>query len=363
MDITRYVRVNRQSPVPLTTQLAQQLTLLIAGGTLPPGGELPPVRDLAAVLGINLHTVRAAYRRLDEEGLIDMGRGRRTRVLAYDGRRAPAGPGVPSYSVGVILPAYSPFYAPFIDGIEFGSDDPSLLFLCNVRDDPDRALIYMNQLVARSVDGIICASPFLSIESHLPEQPVVFADWPDAPGPRVNFNHELSGYLATTHLIEHGHRRIGLVIPPPSWSNVAPRLAGYRRALANAGIEFASELVAESVGFEAEHATAPVQHLLGLPDVPSAVFAVSDTLAMGVLKELADNGRRIPEDVALVSADGLAASGLTSPPLTTVELPAYRLGAEARSMMEILKAGEQPPSTDVVLPVDLVVRESCGPHS
>lgn len=361
-DLELRLRVDRDAKIPLATQLTQQLTLLIADGRLPPGAELPPVRKLAETLGVNLHTVRAAYRQLDNRGLVSVSAGRRSRVIGYDGsthmRRTQL-----SYSIGVILPAYSPFYAPFIDGVEFGGD-PTLLFLCNVRDNPELALLYLNRLGARGVDGVIIASPFShdGFGLRLKSLPLVFVDWPSAPGPMVNFDHEGAGFMATRHVIEHSHERIGMVTPPVAWSNVAPRLAGYQRALEDAGLAFDPSLVAESVGFEADHASLPTRQLMELSKPPTAIFSVSDTLGLGVISELARQSARVPDDVAVVSADGIAMGALANPPLTTVKLPAYELGAEARSMLDRLKAGEELSSADVVLPVELVVRSSCGFH-
>jgi DNA-binding transcriptional regulator YhcF (GntR family) len=77
-SVLRMLRVDSSSAIPLATQLGQQLTLLIASGRLAEGSTLPPVRELASQLGINLHTVRAAYRQVEEEGLLSSRQGRRT---------------------------------------------------------------------------------------------------------------------------------------------------------------------------------------------------------------------------------------------------------------------------------------------
>ncbi|MGI9647851.1 MAG: substrate-binding domain-containing protein [Acidimicrobiia bacterium] len=362
-SMLKMLRVDSGSAIPLATQLGQQLTLLIASGRLAEGSTLPPVREMALQLGINLHTVRAAYRQVEEEGLVSSRQGRRTTVLSYDrNRHASQAPNVPSFAIGVVMAAYSPFYAPLLDGVEFASDDPSLILLCNARDDPRLGLEYLDQLIARRVDGIIVVSPAFreEYEEAGGAPPVVYADWPEAPGPSVNFDLEGAGYVATRHLIEHGHRRIGLVTPSTDWSNVAPKFAGFQRALAEADIEVDPGLVAVTGGFGWDDGPAALEELLADPDPPTAIFTMSDTLAIGVLKELSSRGMQVPEDVALTSSDDIAMASVTSPALTTVRLPAYEMGATARTMLDQIKAGQKLGSSSVVLPTELVIRASCG---
>ena len=362
-EISDLVRVDPDAGTPLGVQLSQQLTLLIASRQIPEGAFLPPVRELGARLGINLHTVRAAYAQLEEDGLASSRQGRRTTVLAYDrARHAGRGPQMPTFAIGVVLAAYSPFYAPLLDGIEFQSDDPSLIFYCNARDDPKLGLTYLDQLIARRVDGIIVVSA--AMEGHqlgLEGAPaVVYADWPDAPGPRVNFDLENAGYAGTHHLIEHGHTRIAFVGPPTQWSNVAPKESGYRRALEHAGIEFDQHLVIETEGFDPGAVQPVIGQLLESSSPPSAVFTAGDTLAVGLIKEMTSRGIKVPDDVAIASSDDIAMASLVHPALTTVRLPAYDMGAAARRMLDQLKSEQIPEDDKIVLPTELVIRESCG---
>ena len=112
------VRVDPDAAVPLATQVSQQLAWLIASGKLRPGDQLPPTRQFSTQLGINLHTVRAAYSQLAADGLVTTHRGRLATVLGYDRTKAAIeAPDLPSFTVGVIIPGFSSFFAPILDGI------------------------------------------------------------------------------------------------------------------------------------------------------------------------------------------------------------------------------------------------------
>jgi DNA-binding LacI/PurR family transcriptional regulator len=100
--------------------------------------------------------------------------------------------------------------------------------------------------------------------------------------------------------------------------------------------------------------------LLALDEPPTAIFTIADTLALGVLKRLKKSGRRVPEDMALASVDNIAVAELVEPSLTTVDLPARQMGMEAMHMLQNLIDGKKLPVEQMVLPTELVIRQSCG---
>lgn len=358
------IRVDPQARIPLATQVTQQLTWLIASGDLEHGAELPPARDLAATLGINVNTVRAAYQQLGSDGLVSVGRGRRARVLSYDRTLAArASGGTPSFSIGVIIPMFVPFYAPLIDGIEKAAEHPVMLFICNARDDPEIAVGYLDRLIARQVDGIVAAAPLLmaGLSVPLPDRPpVVFVDAPGVPTPNVQFDLEEAQYQATSHLVGHGHRRVGLITAPLEWPHVAPKFQGHTRALREVGLEPAGELTAVVPDFAVASGTDAANRLLDLPDPPTAIAAIGDDLAIGAYHAITARGLGIPEDVALTGNDGSEMAALIRPALTTVALPVREAGEQAIGMLEHLIAGDGPEPLQVILGVELAVGESCG---
>lgn len=363
------IQVDAKASLPIAAQIKEQLRWLIVNGNLAEGDQLPPAQELADELGVNLHTVRAAYQQLEVLNLVSLGRGRRARVLAYDrSAQLDESPGIRSNTIGVIIPEFIQFYAPLLGAIESAATRlPALTFVTNAHDDADTAQALVDRLVARGVDGIIIAAAVLhdpdAILPGLDQTPTVFIDAPGASGISIEFDLEKSQYLATRHLIDHGHRRIGFITPPQQLDNVRPKMAGHSRALAEAGIEPEPALVVQVENFRVEAGENGAAKLLDKPDRPTAITATSDLLAVGVYQAARSVGLRIPDDLAVTSNDNSEVSAIIDPALTTVTLPleeAGRLAVEA--IAEAQDAESQAPSR-TTLDVELVIRNSCGCES
>jgi len=359
------IQVDPDSAIPLAVQVTEQLTWLIVGGALSAGDELPPMRDLADELGINLHTVHAGYRQLEERGLVSLGRGRRARVQTIDrtrGRWTPAL--VPSHTIGVILPEFAQVYAPFLSAVEAAAASlPALVFAANAHESPATAAAYLTKLASRGVDGIIVGLALDRADAlaatALGDPPIVFVDAPGSPGTRIDYDLERSQYLATRHLIEHGHRRIGLVTGPLRLPNIAPKVSGHQRALQEAGLPEDQSLLAEAADFKAQSGALAASRLLDAADRPTAITATADPLAAGVYQAARSRGIQIPDDLAITSNDDSEIATLLDPPLTTVSLPIREAGALAVESLTRIRRGE-PVAESVVLDVELIVRSSCG---
>jgi DNA-binding LacI/PurR family transcriptional regulator len=136
--------------------------------------------------------------------------------------------------------------------------------------------------------------------------------------------------------------------------------AGYVRALREAGIALDESLISHVPGFDMDCGELGAHQLMSLDKPPRAVFTIADTLALGVLKALKNLGLRVPEQVALASLNDISVAGLVDPGLTTVALPARQIGLEAMKMIKDLIEGKRPESGKIILPTQLVIRESCG---
>lgn len=373
-DVFEQISVNPQRGITLAHQLKQQIAWLVAGGKLKPGDRLPSVRRLAQHLSINLHTVRNAYQMLEAEGLVETRPGWGTRVLTFDPRRmAQTASALRTHTVGVIVASLvNPFYHAFLQGASEAADvDQTLLFVCNTQDDPSDAWRYFTQLAARQVDGILIASHGLAnllcnepdlFQNGSSPLPFVTVDWPGCAGPSVQLDLEGAGYQATEHLLQHGHRRVGLITYISEIPNVKPLHEGYRRALEEAGIPFDPGLVVRVGGFDLASGAEGARKLLSLHQPPRAIFAITDMMAAGALQVLRAAGKRMPQDMALVGFNDIPLAQLLDPPLTTVAAPAFQMGGEAMKMLQSLIAGNSLADECLVLPTSLVVRQSCGWH-
>jgi DNA-binding LacI/PurR family transcriptional regulator len=373
LDILAALKLDHSSGTDLAQQLKQQLAWIIATGQLQAGDRLPPVRQFAMQLSINLHTVRSAYRKLEADGLVETRQGLGTQVLAYEPARiAQLAAQQRSHTIGVLIPDLNPFYQPFLKGIEqVANQNRTMLFLCLTKDDPGETTRYYSQLAARQVDGLILASQDSSrflpsdpkeLEASLNAFPIVCADWPGSPGYSVELDLEGSGYLATRHLMEHGHQRVGLITVVWGGPNIDPLVRGYRKALHESGAQASPDLVVGVEGFDPSAGESGARQLLELKNPPTAIFAIADLLALGAFRQLKKAGMRVPEDIALAGFNDIPMADLVDPPLTTVAAPAHQMGLEAMKMLEKLIAGKRPTRRRVLLPARLVVRLSCGCH-
>lgn len=367
----RHVRVDPGAGVDLAEQIRQQIAWLIASGNLEAGDRLPPIRSLARQLEIHMHTVRSAYSLLEADGLVTCRPGAGTRVRRLDLRHRPVRtPDIPSFTVGVILPEYSPFFLPYLRGLEQAAGDrPSNFLFGNAHDNPQRAARLLDQLAVRGVDGIVLTALPVNLADHLTPHPgstgrlppVVTVDIPRARGPAVVLDSESAGQAAAEHLIRiHGHELIGLVTAPLTLDNVRQVYDGFRRGLEKHRLPLRQELIAEAADFSPEEGRRAAHALLdGSPDL-RAIFAVSDTLALGVLQAGRERGLRHGDDLAVVGYNDIEMAALSEPPLTTVAAPAFDMGVAAMHMLSGLIAGRRPRPVRRVLPTSLVVRQSCG---
>ncbi len=181
---------------------------------------------------------------------------------------------------------------------------------------------------------------------------------PDPDIPSVGSANWAGGLAATRHLIELGHRRIGIVTGPEDTLCSLARLDGYRSAMSMAGLEADPELIAFG-DFHAEGGFARAKRLLELPDRPTAIFAGSDLQALGVMEAARVCGLRVPEELSVVGYDDLDIAKWTSPALTTVRQPLREMAEQATRLILALRGGDASAApTRLELSTTLVVRSS-----
>jgi LacI family xylobiose transport system transcriptional regulator len=178
--------------------------------------------------------------------------------------------------------------------------------------------------------------------------------------PAVGATNWQGGLAATRHLIELGHRRIGVVAGPESMLCSRARVDGYRAALETAGLPFDSGLI-RAGDFHHEAGYACGLELLRRADRPTAIFAGNDLQALGLYEAARELGLRIPQDLSVVGFDDLPVARWVGPPLTTVRQPLGEMAAAAARIVLDLGRGKRPAAVRIELATELIVRASTAP--
>lgn len=126
------------------------------------------------------------------------------------------------------------------------------------------------------------------------------------------------GYIATKHLIDSGRKKIAFIHGHENWFDAEERCKGYKRALAETGIEIRKEYI-EPGYFSYEKGEIAMEKLLSLEDPPDAVFAANDRMAIGAIKAIKKSGKKVPQDIAVVGFDNIPLCEHFDPPITTVK--------------------------------------------
>jgi len=222
-------------------------------------------------------------------------------------------------------------------------------------------------LVDSRVDGVLVVMPsedtpiFLKCErQHIPHVSVLRNPQPGAL--TVNADDLAGGRLATEHLISLGHRRIVHLVGHPTVNTTEPRLAGYRQALAKAGIPN-DPMLEIPAGFDRMDGYRGVEEMFARfpkDGLPTAIFACNDLSAAGAVQALAEAGLSVPGDVAIVGFDDTRFCEATQPPLTSVRMPIEEMGALAARMLISKIANMEIAEPQALLPISLTIRQSCG---
>jgi LacI family transcriptional regulator len=275
-----------------------------------------------------------------------------------------------SHTLGLIVSDIrNPFFASVARGVEdVAQEQGYTLVLCNSDESAEREAACLNALETRAVDGVLLASAGVADE-HLARLvragfPIVLVDrdLPELGAPAVLLDNEGAAYSAVWHLITRGHRRIAMLSGRAAISTTTERVAGYRRALYEAGVTMDDRLVVSGAS-TSEGGASAANAVLDLDEPPSAIFSGNNLMTIGALQSIGNRGLLVPDDVALVGFDDFPFpwSDAFRPHLTTIAQPTYELGRRAAEILvQRLKGSRSATPERVVLDGMLVVRESSG---
>ncbi len=271
--------------------------------------------------------------------------------------------------VGLVIPSAvetlfdDPYFGRLILGISRATTElDTTLSLFLFQAESDERAISSRVVTPGLVDGVIVTATRMGdpLVDHLLDagMPFVIVGRPDDGRPvhSVDVDNRGGARIAAEHLAGLGYRRIGMVAAPSNTTAGVDRRAGFLEGLADAGLAVDDRL------FEGDWTEASGREAMErmLPERPDAVFVASDRMAVGALRAIRDAGLRCPDDVAVVSFDGIIPSDQTMPRLTSVAQPVQEAGDRAARMLHDLIEGDLAAPEQVVFPTELVVRESCG---
>lgn len=224
--------------------------------------------------------------------------------------------------------------------------------------------------LSRHVDGIIWAVPEVGenrkwVNNPLAdiEVPLVYITMePQDHLSIVTVDNYLGGRMATSHLLEQGYRKIGHVCGPLDWWEARQRMAAWKDALIEAGLEATDSHCVEGNWSSASGALAMEKLFDQYPDM-DAIFVANDQMALGVLQICAEKQIRVPEDMGIIGFDNIAESAFFSPALTTIQQDQHRVAKVAvAEVIKIIESGwqelEPVAPKSIILPPTLIVRQS-----
>ncbi|MEO6713199.1 MAG: LacI family DNA-binding transcriptional regulator [Mycobacteriales bacterium] len=321
------------------------------------------IADIAAEAGVSVPTVSRVLNGRDD--VASETRGRIEELLQRHDYRPP---GVRSRTAAKLIDVVfgdldSPWAVEIIRGVEDVAHRAGVgTVVWAVHDESTSARQWWENVQSRTSDGVILVTSHLDakLEAEVRHLPTVVVDPSGLPSidvPTIGATNWAGGLSATEHLVQLGHRRIGCIAGTPRLLCSGARLGGYRAALDAGGIEYDADLVYTG-DFRNESGFLGGQALLDRSDPPTAIFASSDQMALGVYEAVRRCGLRVPGDVSIVGFDDLPESRWASPPLTTVRQPLVEMGMLAARTILALSRGEDIEKLRIELATNLVVRES-----
>jgi LacI family repressor for deo operon, udp, cdd, tsx, nupC, and nupG len=256
------------------------------------------------------------------------------------------------------------FYTPILNAVE---EVLSLagygMIMGDTRMDRAREAHYDVLVRAGQVDGVMLLTgrlphpAFAALDATVPIT-LICNDIPEVEGlPVIDIDNHDAAATLIRHLIDLGHRRIGHAVGPSDNVEAGYRLAGYRAALAAAGLPFDESIVWQGA-FRFDAGVEVAKRFLAHPDPPTAIFSSNDEMALGFVRAVKDAGLRVPDDVSVAGFDDIEFARYFDPALTTMHQPRAELGRLAAENMVARMAGKSASPFRTQLKCTLVVRDS-----
>ena len=274
-----------------------------------------------------------------------------------------------THTFGMLIPNNSnPYFAEILRGVEDRCFAAGYnVILCNSNDDAKRQASYLRVLAEKRIDGLVLVATDRddTLRATLRELkiPLVLLDR-EIPGlacDLVEVDHVAGGLIATRHLLELGHPCVACISGPPELLPSSQRRAGWKQALAGAGVERREGDLARG-DFSSRGGYLAMQVLLAHKPRPSAVFVCNDLMAFGALAAAHEAGVAVPEQLSLVGFDDIELAAFSTPALTTVAQPKQQMGTMAAELLLERLQTSRSEERRVILVPELKIRASSAPY-
>ena len=332
----------------------------------------PTIKDVAKMANVSIATVSLVvhnHRRISQET--------KDKVLAIieklNYHPSPNARGLvrrKSGNIGFVLTddhflRTEPFYTHIFMGTEFEAHENEFYILLTTVAAKFKITDPLPRFILeRNVDGLIIAGkvplPFINRLSKA-TFPIIFVDYSpyDKKYSCVLVDNIKGGELATSHLIEYGHKKIAFIGGDIEHPSIKDRLNGYKNAIEKSGLELDENIIdikedypGRTNGYNA------AERLFKKDKAITAVFSCNDAMAVGAMQYMKDNGIRIPEDCSIIGFDDVVSDNAIEPALSTVRVPKMEMGTEAMKLMAHMLKNNTKENKKVLAPVELIIRES-----
>lgn len=327
------------------------------------------IKDIARVAEVSHSTVSRALR---DSSLISEETKARVRRVAQEMGYSPSAiaRGLVTrrtQTLGVVVTTIAdPFVAEVVRGVEERAlDEGYSIILCQSQSDPEREIAAVEILREKRVDAIIVTasrvgSLYLPLLEKLSVPIVLINNQQEGRYVHsVGTDNLQGGQLAGHYLLELGHISLAYITGPEWAAQSRLRLEGARQALQAQGLDFDSTHIVQGDG-RCEGGQEAMARLLRSATPPTAVFCYNDLTAIGAMQAVRQAGLRVPDDISIIGYDDITYTSYVVPPLTTIKQRKYEMGSQATEMALALLDGVEAVE-NVLVPGELVVRESCAP--
>lgn len=323
------------------------------------------LKDIAKVAGVSYATVSRA---LTDHPDVNFETRERIKKIAKEMNYVPNPSarglkGKNTNMIGLIVPDISnPFFAELALGVEsFANENDYCVFLCNTNWDYEREKTYLYILNSKRVDGIIISSVTEIADHHTNSSiPIVYV----TEGPKhdntyyVGIDNKMGAIIVVEYLIKLGHKKIAYIGGSEKTSTNKERFEGYKETMqkhnlsVNANIKTTNSFSQKS-GYNA------AMEMLIKEEIPTAVFAVNDIVALGIMQSIEEFGLNVPKDISVVGFDDISFSSMHGIKLTTISQPKFEMGRKCTDILIKLLKNQQVPERINIFQPKLVIRNTC----